>query len=51
MSHEPNACRDHRRASPDGMALGENLVRITEPWVQHLADDGEPDDPKEDACS
>ena len=37
-------CKDHSRASPEGRALGEKLVRITEPWVKHLAAEGEADE-------
>lgn len=39
-----NPTKDHSRVSPEGRALGERLVRITEPWIKHLADEGEPDE-------
>lgn len=36
--------KDHRRVSPEGRAMGEQIVRLTEPWVAKLAADGEPDE-------
>lgn len=39
-----SAAHDHKRASPQGRALGEQLVRLTAPAVQKLADQGEPDE-------
>ncbi len=35
---------DHKRVSPEGRALGEQLVRMTSPAIQALADQGEPDE-------
>lgn len=39
-----NPTKDHARVSPEGRAIGEQMVRLTEPWVQHLAAEGEPDE-------
>ena len=36
--------KDHSRVTPDGKALGEQMVRLTEPWIAHLAAEGEPDE-------
>lgn len=35
---------DHKRVSPQGRALGAQLVRITEPAINALAAQGEPDE-------
>lgn len=35
---------DHHRVSPEGRALGAQLVRLVEPVIQHLADLGDPDE-------
>ena len=34
----------HSRMTPEGMALGEQVVRLTEPGIRRLARDGEPDE-------
>lgn len=38
-----NPTNDHSRVSPEGRALGEQIVRITEPWIARLEAEGEPD--------
>lgn len=35
---------DHKRVTPEGRAVGEQIVRLTEPAIQRLADEGEPDE-------
>lgn len=39
-----DVAKDHKRVSPEGKRAGAHLVRIVEPWVQHLAEQGEPDE-------
>lgn len=36
--------KDHKRVTPEGRAMGEQLVRLTEPWIEQLASEGEPDE-------
>ena len=36
--------RERNRVTPEGRALGENMVRLTEPAIARLADEGEPDE-------
>lgn len=36
--------KDHARVSPEGRVMGEQMVRLTEPWIRHLAAEGEPDE-------
>lgn len=36
--------KNRNRVSPEGRALGEQIARLTEPWVQRLAAQGEPDE-------
>ena len=36
--------RDHSRVTPEGRALGEQMVRMTEPTIRSLERDGEPDE-------
>ena len=36
--------RDHSRVSPEGRAMGAQMVRMTEPWIAELARNGEPDE-------
>lgn len=35
--------KDHSRVCPQGRAMGDNIVRITQPWIKHLEASGEPD--------
>lgn len=35
---------DHSRVTPEGKAAGAQLVRLTEPWIERLAAEGEPDE-------
>lgn len=35
---------DHSRVSPEGRAMGAQMVRMTEPWIAELARHGEPDE-------
>lgn len=35
---------DHARVSPEGKALGEQMVRLTEPAIAMLVEEGEPDE-------
>jgi len=35
--------KDHTRVSPEGLALGAQIVKVTEPWIGHLEAQGEPD--------
>lgn len=35
---------DHHRVTPEGRAMGEQLIRITEPTIRKLASEGEPDE-------
>jgi len=35
---------DHHRVTPEGRALGEQMVRFTEPIIKRLEAEGEPDD-------
>lgn len=48
MSPEQHAkvleARERNRVTPEGRALGESMVRITEPAIARLADEGEPDE-------
>jgi hypothetical protein len=39
-----DATKDHSRVTPEGKALGFNLVRITEPTIAALVNEGEPDE-------
>ena len=36
--------KDHKWVSPEGRAMGEQLVRVTEPRINALAAEGEPDE-------
>ena len=36
--------KDHARVSPEGRALGAQMVRLVEPVIQHLEAHGEPDE-------
>lgn len=36
--------KEHNRVSPEGRALGEQLVRLTAPAITKLAEQGEPDE-------
>ena len=36
--------KDHSRVSPEGRKLGEQMVRMTGPWIEHLAREGEADE-------
>lgn len=38
------SCKDRNRVSPEGCTLGDQMVRLTDPWIRHLASQGEPDD-------
>ncbi len=38
------AASDKNRVTPEGKALGEQMVRLTELWIAHLAADGEADE-------
>lgn len=40
---EPST-RAHNRVTPEGRAMGDQLVRLTEPTIQRLAAEGEPDE-------
>jgi hypothetical protein len=35
---------DHHRVSPEGRALGDQMVRLVEPVIQHIAKLGDPDE-------
>ncbi len=35
--------KDHSRVCPQGRAMGDQIVRITQPWIEHLEAPGEPD--------
>lgn len=36
--------KDHARVSPEGRAMGQQMVRLAEPWIGALARTGEPDE-------
>lgn len=36
--------KHHGRVSPEGRAMGAQIVRITEPWIAELVRNGEPDE-------
>jgi hypothetical protein len=38
-----NPTKDHTRVSPEGLALGAQMVKVTEPWIGHLKAQGESD--------
>ena len=35
--------KDHSRVCPQGRALGEQMARLAQPWINKLAEAGEPD--------
>lgn len=35
---------DHKRVSPEGQAMGRQLARLTYPWIERLAAQGQPDE-------
>ncbi|XXQ53870.1 hypothetical protein ACA040_002552 [Xenophilus aerolatus] len=39
-----DATQDHHRVSPEGRAIGANMVRLVEPVIRHLKAHGEPDE-------
>lgn len=36
--------KDRNRVTPEGKAMGEQMVRLAEPMIRHLANSGETDD-------